>query len=308
MKFVSVHNTVWRGSGTGRERERSLGSGSSPSLWVHVTGSCEERQSSQLLPSLEVTQNWASGAREGWAASTSALRVDGWMLVWRTLLQRRCTWAAGNEPKLKCQNPWTREFVKGRQGVFSEVEGQCRDQKANKLEIQEAPSQSTGTTPVNKNLHSENSKRSSERGIIEISIGMSFANVSSRQFSSSTNILNFETSSYQGVISSELPFLSRPLSHGHECEHLEFRQAGSSFDVWLTGWLVNERHCQFNCIGTHVCERWMTGRAQWARRWKMHVFAVVDSHQSEADVVRNVSACFCGLKFQKRTCACPNQV
>lgn len=145
------------------ERERSLGSGSSPSLWVHVTGSCEERQSSQLLPSLEVTQNLASGAREGWAgafsaASTSALRVDGWMLVWRTLLQRRCTWAAGNEPKLKCQNPWTREFVKGGQGVFSEVERQCRDQKVYKLEIQEAPSQSTGTTPKPKKTNKNKQK------------------------------------------------------------------------------------------------------------------------------------------------------
>lgn len=239
------------------ERERSLGSGSSPSLWVHVTGSCEERQSSQLLPSLEVTQNLASGAREGWAgafsaASTSALRVDGWMLVWRTLLQRRGTWAAGNEPKLKCQNPWTREFVKGRQGVFSEVEGQCRDQKVYKLEIQEAPSQSTGTTPVNKNLHSENS---SERGIIEINMECllqmrqagSFPPPQAFWISKPPHTMVWSAQSFL--------FLSGPLSHGRECEHLEFRQAGSSFDVWLTGWLVNERHCQYNCIGTHVCER-----------------------------------------------------
>lgn len=48
-----------------RESERSLGSGSSPSLWLNVSGSCEERQSSQLLSSLEVTQNLASGARVG---------------------------------------------------------------------------------------------------------------------------------------------------------------------------------------------------------------------------------------------------
>lgn len=150
-----------------RESERSLGSGSSPSLWLNVSGSCEERQSSQLLSSLEVTQNLASGARVGWAGAfsavlTSALRVDGWMLVWRTSLQSRCTWPAGNEQK--CQNLLTREFVKGRQGVFSEV-------------------------------------------------------------------------------------------GGGQCERLESRQAGSSFDVWLTGWLVNERRCRLYCIGTHMHER-----------------------------------------------------
>lgn len=113
-----------------------------------------------------------------------------WMDVGvKTLLHRRRTWAAGKELKLKCQNQWTRGFVIGKAGcVFRGVEAPWRSK---------GPSQSIGSTSVHKCLHSENSKRSSVAGTIELSIGAPSANVSSRQFSFPLNIWHVTISPYR---------------------------------------------------------------------------------------------------------------
>lgn len=121
------------------------------------------------------------------------------------------------------------------------------------------------STPGNIGLHSENSKRSSERRI-----ETPFSKCITQAIYLLHKHLEFSC------------FLTSLLSHMHRCEHLESRQAGSSCDDCLTVWLVKKKHSLILLKLAGIKEedpcdedviRW-TGCTQRAWRWKqIHVFA-----------------------------------
>lgn len=90
----------------------------------------------------------------------------------------------------------------------------------------------------------------------------------------------------RGGISSQLAFLTSLRSHRNQCEHLEDLV---SFDMWLTGWLINERRSGFSWIRkcTSAVTAW--GWCAW-ECFSLLLWALVSD------------------RHRKRRCACPVQV